>query len=370
MSAKPESVHLFFTAGTSDKEYKIHLVETDGGWLANFEYGKRGSKLRPGTMTAAPVRYEVAKAAYDKKLASQLSDGYTRNTDGAVFAGEVHDARFTGIVPQLLNVIDRDDTVGVRALMEDDGWVLQQKHDGDRRLLQKSGPVTRAINRKGLVVDIHPGVLGALSNLPVDGVVLDGEDLGSHVVVFDVLDINGESLRELPYETRLQRLGEILADADASLVLVQTAFGVDKEALLETLESEHREGAVFKRLAAAYVAGRPHSGGDQIKLKFVESASFRVKAAKATKRSVELEIQGEGGVSIPVGAVTIPSNAEIPNPGAIVEVEYLYAFPDGTLNQATWKEVRTDLNWDDCTVSQLKFAPDTVAAARRRRHDI
>lgn len=371
MSAKPESVHLFFTAGTSDKEYKIHLVETDGGWLANFEYGKRGSKLRPGTMTKDPVDYAVAKKAFDKKLASQLADGYTKDESGAVFVGESHDERFTGIVPQLLNAVDIDDTETVEGLLADDQWVLQQKHDGDRRLLQKTPAGVRAINRKGLEVSAHAGVLGALARLPHEGLVLDGEDLGDRVVVFDVLEIDGHSLRGLPLEERLRRLSGVLSDASPALVEAATAFGeAAKRAFFEGLVAGKKEGAVFKRRQAPYVAGRPHSGGDQVKVKFVESASFRVSMARPDRRSVELEVRGEGDVAIPVGAVTIPVNAEIPGRGTIVEVEYLYAFRDGSLNQPVFKEVRTDLAWDDCGVDRLKFQDENVAVARRRRHTV
>jgi bifunctional non-homologous end joining protein LigD len=85
------------------------------------------------------------------------------------------------------------------------------------------------------------------------------------------------------------------------------------------LVREGRERIVFKRLDAAYVAGRPNRGGDQLKSKFVATATFIV-AKVNTKRSVALELLGDDGNAVAVGNVTIPSNHGIPVVGQTVEV--------------------------------------------------
>ncbi len=38
---------LFFTLGSSDKEYHCQIVERDGGYSVEFQYGRRGGPLQP-----------------------------------------------------------------------------------------------------------------------------------------------------------------------------------------------------------------------------------------------------------------------------------------------------------------------------------
>ena len=60
-----------------------------------------------------------------------------------------------------------------------------------------------------------------------------------------------------------------------------------KTELMKMLQKENKEGVVFKHSSAPYQPGRPASGGDALKLKFHETASFIVTKVNA-KRSVML----------------------------------------------------------------------------------
>jgi len=60
----------------------------------------------------------------------------------------------------------------------------------------------------------------------------------------------------------------------------------------------------------------------------------------------------------PVGNVTIPPNQPVPNLGAVVEVRYLYAYPDGSLYQPVYLGERSDVDVTECVVSQMKFKQD------------
>ena len=51
-------------------------------------------------------------------------------------------------------------------------------------------------------------------------------------------------------------------------------------------------------------------------------------------------------------------SASVPSVGAVVEVRYLYAVPDGSLNQPVYLGVRHDVEPHECVVSQLKFKRD------------
>jgi len=121
------------------------------------------------------------------------------------------------------------------------------------------------------------------------------------------------------------------------------------------------EGIVFKRLDAPWSPGRPASGGDWLKLKFVEAASFIAGEANRGKRSVALFLVDDAGNRVPAGNVTIPPNHAIPKPGSVVEVKYLYAHAQsGSVYQPVYLGPRDDIPADECVVSQLKFKPATA----------
>jgi bifunctional non-homologous end joining protein LigD len=103
-----------------------------------------------------------------------------------------------------------------------------------------------------------------------------------------------------------------------------------------------------------YVPGKPNQGGPQLKFKFVATLSAIV-AKVNIQRSVEISLF-KGRSLISCGNVTIPANHEVPPAGAIVEVRYLYAYRDSlALYQPVYLGLRTDVDTDECNVSQLKF---------------
>ena len=56
------------------------------------------------------------------------------------------------------------------------------------------------------------------------------------------------------------------------------------------------------------------------------------------------------------GNVTVPPNHPLPELGQVVEVRYLYAFPEsGHVYQPVYLGVREDLPQEDCTAGQLKY---------------
>jgi bifunctional non-homologous end joining protein LigD len=73
-----------------------------------------------------------------------------------------------------------------------------------------------------------------------------------------------------------------------------------------------------------------------------------------TKRSVGLTVFDKG-VTIKIGNCTIPVSHNIPEPGSIVEVRYLYAHKNGSLYQPVYLGVRNDLDEKDASYSQIKF---------------
>src|SRR6188474_3085329 len=83
-------------------------------------------------------------------------------------------------------------------------WLFERKFDGIRLLAYKLGGDVRLYSRNRLPQDL-PAIAQAMSRLPVDEVILDGEvtwDGHSGYHVFDILWMNGHAVTALPIEER------------------------------------------------------------------------------------------------------------------------------------------------------------------------
>ena len=347
-----ESITLYYRKGTSDKVYQVSLEQESAGWVVNYAYGRRGSAMRPGTKTRSTLEYVEAKRIYDRVVGEQLSQGYSPGEGGVPFQATVREERRTGITPQLLNPIESHE---VSAFILNRRFVLQEKFDGRRTLIRLLNGTVEGINRTGLVAALPESLAQAVASSDATSVILDGELLGDAFVAFDLLELDGKDLRGSTYELRLALLSGIAKLFGSDIRLVETAVTVaEKRKLYDRLVEEGSEGVVFKELDAAYVSGRPASGGSQRKYKFCETASFVVGTIN-NQRSVALCLYRDGKL-VPAGNVTIPPNAEIPHTGKVLEVKYLYAFPEsGVVYQPVFLNQRGDILPEDCVVGQLKF---------------
>lgn len=358
-----ESITLYFREGASDKVYQAQLRSDGEQWRVEFQYGRRGAALTAGSKTPTPVTYAQAKRIYDKLVNEKQSKGYSPMEGAAAYSGTEHAGRVSGYRPQLLNPVD--DASQLDALLEDAAWGMQEKHDGERRLLVIDGGTVSGINRKGLTVALSVRIEQTVrAKVETTGLtVIDGEQVGESYFPFDLLVCNGVDLRDRPYAARLAALEALVIDATEWGRPFTYRTAEQKRRALDTMRSERREGVVFKRMDAPYTPDRPNSGGTQRKHKFVDSATCRVRAINEGKRSVQLELHDPAaGVWVAVGNVAIPANQPVPAEGDLVEVAYLYAFPGGSLFQPVLLGQRSDLGAEDCTVGQLKFKREAEAA--------
>lgn len=351
-----ESVTLYFKEGSSDKVYAAQIEQSGKGWLVNFQYGRRGSTMNTGSKTPAPLPFEKAKGIFDKLVAEKTSKGYTTGEDGATYTHTSSEVRDTGERPQLLNDITEEEA---ERLIEDPAWGMQEKMDGRRRLAKKQAKDVSGINKKGLTVDL-PSVVVASVNAArsFSGGVIDGEAVGDTLFAFDLLDSTGGitgSIRGLGYLDRYKILSS-LGFKGAIQIVPLAVTTAEKRALFEKVKAAGGEGVVFKRLDAPYKAGRPNSGGDQLKFKFYAMGSFIVSKVNA-KRSVALEVLFNGKRTS-IGNVTITPNKAVPAVGDVVEIRYLYCFKGGSLYQPTFLAVRDDVDADECVHTQLKYKSD------------
>lgn len=356
---------LYFTEGSSDKEYHLQLAARGTGFVVDFQYGRRGSSLTSGCKTAEPVSYEQAAPVYAKLALEKMGKGYTPGVSGVAFQDTPNEKRATGVVPQLLNEANEGD---LESLLRDPRWMGQQKFDGKRITVTVTvGGRAQGGNRLGLEVALPLPVANALEALQLGG-TFDGEMVGNTYHVFDLIELGGQDLRgKGALDRHLTLTGALAVLPPVHAEVVRLAFNATtaeaKRDLHARLRAGNEEGMVFKLVDAPYTPGRPNAGGDQLKLKFWESASCVVDAVHPTKRSVSLALHDAGGASVPVGNVTIPANVAIPAPGDVVEIKYLYAYPGGSIYQPQYLGPRDDVLAAACALAQLKYKAGSVPGA-------
>ena len=344
---------LYYREGSSDKVYQCQIEAAGERYVVNFAYGRRGGTLNTGTKTNVPVDFDSAQRIFDKLVKEKRSKGYTEGENGTPC---LHcDQQPSGILPQLLNSIDESQ---ISHLINDDNWCMQEKQDGRRLIIRKRGQDIIGINKKGNTVGLALPLFDVVKGFDAD-VTIDGESIGDNLYAFDLLELDGVDIRSWPYRERLAALMNLLFSVQQrNIRLVDTAFTTEQKlALLSELKAGKREGIVFKLVWAAYTPGRPNSGGNQLKHKFVATLSALVSRVNQ-QRSVGISLLGKNGWQH-AGNVTIPANHSTPGAGEIVEVRFLYAFPESDiLFQPVYLGPRDDVDPGECTTRQLKYKPN------------
>ena len=352
-----EQISLYYREGNSDKEYHVQLVSTSDLFAVNFQYGRRGSTLSESSKTAVPVSFEQARKIYDKLVKEKKGKGYTEGLAGTPYAGSAKAGQQSGNLPQLLNQIDEATAL---QLIDDPEWVMQEKKDGRRLMLERNAMEILGSNREGMFVAIPSPVAHAAAFLDGD-FIMDGEAVGDVFCSFDLLKAGGEDLRKLGVVERHRRLSSLFQSSHSGVEIVpllETAD--DKREEFRRLRSIRAEGVVFKRANSPYVPGRPNSGGDHLKFKFTANATCFVRKINS-RRSVEIGMEGDCGALVRVGNVTIPVNHEIPGEGDLINVRYLYAYRGGSLYQPVYLGSREGEGLGKAdNIATLKYKQDGV----------
>jgi bifunctional non-homologous end joining protein LigD len=368
-----KEIELFFQEGNSDKVYNATIVKNpDGTYDVPVAWGRRGGGLSQGKK-AVKASLAVAEAAFDKVVREKRTKGYEEITtkvkpaavappegkgSGSKAGGSKRKA--VGQAAQLLNPIEDDEVEG---MLSDEDIVAQQKVDGDRLLVHVTEAEIVGTNRKGQVKKVPRAVLEALDSAPT-GTVVDGElvtDGGPAAFwAFDLLQHGDDDLRARPYTERYEALAALCADLVGPVKLLPLASTEDeKRELFEALQEKGTEGIVFKRADAPYKAGRPASGGTQLKYKFIKSADVFIteNAGNAYQMAVfegkKRRLIGKvfAGTDNRVRKLLDATIADGETP--VAEVQYLYATDDSQLFQAVFVRLREDKTPAECTFDQL-----------------
>jgi DNA ligase-1 len=240
-------------------------------------------QLRQGAL-AGVMADAVAKAAGVQgelaRRALMLSGDLGRTAEIAIFEGEdglraVGLEIFRPIFPMLASTA----ASVAEAVASFDRSSVEWKLDGIRIQIHRRGEAIRIYTRNlNDITDTVPGIVAAVSRLPVTQAVLDGEALwmsehgpapfqetvsqldssappeGIVTFLFDLLHVDGEDLLDAPLEQRAARL-----DAIAPGLRIPSVMTSDPETaqrvLDEALTAGH-EGVVVKDAESLYSAGR------------------------------------------------------------------------------------------------------------------
>lgn len=169
-------------------------------------------------------------------------------------------------------------------------WQAEWKWDGIRaQIIHRSGQVFIWSRGEDLITEQFPDLEAALLALP-EGSVLDGEivcwqddrplhfnhlqkRLGrkkvtpkviqenpAHFIAYDLLEAQGQDIRDRPLHERRQRLTELLAATPSSVATLSPAIPFNSLDELRSLRQQAREqgaeGLVIKAIASPYLVGR------------------------------------------------------------------------------------------------------------------
>jgi bifunctional non-homologous end joining protein LigD len=170
-------------------------------------------------------------------------------------------------------------------------WVHEIKHDGYRLQVRHDGDSVRLFTRRGYDWTArYPAIVGTAAELHAGSFTLDGEAVvcgpdgiaifdalhrrgtvsEAMLYAFDLLELDGEDLRELPLGDRKKHLARLVGKRRLGIVLSEHT-DKDGAAIFRHACKMGLEGIVSKRLSAPYRSGPSR---DWIKVKNPDSPAM------------------------------------------------------------------------------------------------
>ncbi|WP_113634680.1 DNA ligase D [Nubsella zeaxanthinifaciens] len=182
----------------------------------------------------------------------------------------------------------------VKHVTTDEDWIFEEKLDGYRAIAQVKKTKASLTSRNGndLSAD-YPPVVEALKKLGVNA-VLDGEvvvreknksnfqalqnynpdqkKVNLHYVVFDVLEINGSDVRDMPLHQRKRLLEMLLSNKKVDEIELVSASKVKGNEFLEEARKNGWEGIMAKNAESIYASGARSNNWQKIKIQQSQEA--------------------------------------------------------------------------------------------------
>lgn len=373
------------------KDYMVRMYQDGKEFTVTIAFGPAGRLSQSSNKYQGPDQ-ATAKRIFDAAVKAKL-----RGSGSSVY-GIVHQQDHSGNITnapaqsptkakapnakspfdcQNLSVIDSEDQL--RVMLASGDYLIQGKADGERlsilREYDKASKVgsTAFFNKANVTSKVDMNLSNPMLNELITllgrigdptSIFLDGEIVAGNVYyLFDLLiDGSGTDITSLSYLERFKRLEAMVAPSFEYLKLIPTALpsqGFDAQwDFYQKIKANNGEGVVLHNIHSPHEPGK---GKNHWKFKFKERSTCIVSSiGENGLRSVGLQMLtvpmswADDVALVDVGNVTIPANHDIPNPGDLVDVEYLYKYFDGAFIQPVYKGVRTDVLKEECTLSQVR----------------
>ena len=183
----------------------------------------------------------------------------------------------------------------VESLRDNEPWLLEIKHDGYRAIAVKNGDDVELFSRNHLkMTGKFSAIAQAIRRLPVERCVLDGEIValndrgqGSFQLLqnrdsisdadtivfylFDVLNLDGRNMRDLPLTARRDLLQPLIANT-SDPIRFSAALNGAVDVVMAQVKRLGLEGIIAKKPTSKYEAGL--RTGSWVKLKSVQEQEF------------------------------------------------------------------------------------------------
>src|SRR5215218_549383 len=262
-----------------EKNWLMHLMETD-------------PEDRHGPSTGAVL--SLSKGSGHMPLRPEPSDMRPEPVEGRTSAEVDFPEQ---VEPMLATLVD------AAHFGDEEGWAFEMKWDGVRTIAYLAGGRVKLLSRKGRDDTLaYFDVADELTKINVKTAILDGEvvvtdpagrpnfgllqhrinltkpadiervakSYPAQLMLFDILEVNGQSLIKKSYEERRAILEELVPPTPSSRIQVPPIFDGDLEAARATADQLRLEGVVAKRRNSIYQQGRRTHTWLKIKLHRVQ----------------------------------------------------------------------------------------------------
>jgi len=353
------STYLHSQHGGSDKLYNVFLKKAGEGdqWVVNYENGKRGKSMTVGTKTETPVPYAKALKTFNSLVNSKkngdshyVESNPTSEYQTAVALDDTGAKPLFGIFPQHPSPINAEQ---MERLLKDPNWGLQQKANGENRLLRSHNGEFQGGNKKGQLCPVPTRWAKEFADM--GNFVMNGEHVGDKFMAFDLLEKSGIDLRSRPQKERYEALVAMIEGKrvpSESLAILPCYYDeASKRALLAHVKEHRLEGVVTKLASASYEEGK---GPNSLKYVLNETATCIV-IAHNQQQSIQVGLLNDKGEIEPCGNVTCGKVK--PDIGSHVDVQYMYRNKSGSFYIPVFdpegRGHRADVDRSECNTAQV-----------------
>lgn len=243
-----------------------------------------------------------------------------------------------------------------KRLLTDSRFGFQEKHNGHRLVICKTGGTIAHFNRIGEPSNkrLPAKLRQTLLRHPLANFVIDAELVGEVIFLFDALYLGDEELVHDSYEYREARYhAEFTGYSD--ITPVATARTAEqKSRLWNAVLKANGEGLCGKNMTKPYRMGR---ADQHFKLKFWKTAdAIVIGPSPDSKDGIDIGMLDAKGRMHRISGCSMLVKAarpRRPQPGDVIEVRFLYATKELHIVQPTMLSLRFDKKAAECKLSQL-----------------